>query len=233
MRAPILALLLLLSLFAPAVAEARESHVGIARVGDGDSLTLATQRGDLRIRLYAIDAPELDQICLDARGRAYECGVAARRRLADLAEGRRVACEERDRDRYGRIVAICRVGETDLNAVLVREGHAWAYRAFSEIYVGAERAARAEAIGIWSGRAVPAWDHRSGAREQARAATTDTDARGCSIKGNISRNGRRLYHTQESPDWAATRIDEAAGERWFCSEAEARAAGWEKAHARR
>jgi hypothetical protein len=47
----------------------------------------------------------------------------------------------------------------------------------------------------------------------------------CLIKGNKSRNGW-IYHTPESPWYEATIIDEEKGERWFCSEAEARAAGW-------
>jgi hypothetical protein len=47
----------------------------------------------------------------------------------------------------------------------------------------------------------------------------------CTIKGNISANGR-IYHTPASPNYTATRIDPSRGERWFCSEAEARAAGW-------
>jgi hypothetical protein len=47
----------------------------------------------------------------------------------------------------------------------------------------------------------------------------------CPIKGNISQNGR-IYHVPGSPSYDGTKIDESAGERWFCSEAEARAAGW-------
>jgi len=47
----------------------------------------------------------------------------------------------------------------------------------------------------------------------------------CVIKGNISENGR-IYHVPGSPSYDRTKIDESKGERWFCSEAEARAAGW-------
>ena len=47
---------------------------------------------------------------------------------------------------------------------------------------------------------------------------------GCSIKGNISKNtGERIYHTPGQEYYAQTRIN--SGERWFCSEADARAAG--------
>jgi len=52
---------------------------------------------------------------------------------------------------------------------------------------------------------------------------------GCSIKGNISKNtGERIYHTPGQEYYSQTRIDLNSGERWFCSEADARAAGWRK-----
>lgn len=214
----------------PSVARDGDVHVGRASAADGDTLVLETRAGDVRIRLFGIDAPELDQTCLDARGRPYECGDAAKRRLRDLVEGRRLECEEVDRDPYERVVAICRRDDTDVNAILVREGYAWAFREFSERYVAEERQARAQRAGVWAGSAQPAWDHRRDERDALRATIPESGPRGCTIKGNISRSGRRLYHTQASPDWADTRVDTSSGERWFCSEAEARAAGWEPAY---
>lgn len=55
----------------------------------------------------------------------------------------------------------------------------------------------------------------------------------CAIKGNIGRSGSRIYHVPGSPSYDGTQIDEAKGERWFCSEAEAQAAGWRAPGARR
>jgi hypothetical protein len=53
---------------------------------------------------------------------------------------------------------------------------------------------------------------------------------GCVIKGNVSyRTGERIYHLPGQTYYSATRIKPAYGERWFCSEAEAQAAGWRKA----
>ena len=52
---------------------------------------------------------------------------------------------------------------------------------------------------------------------------------GCNIKGNISaRTGERIDHVPGDKFYDATRISLANGERWFCSEEEARAAGWRK-----
>ena len=53
-------------------------------------------------------------------------------------------------------------------------------------------------------------------------------ARGCDIKGNITLNGR-IYHVPGQEYYKATRVNPFIGERWFCTEEEARAAGWRKA----
>jgi len=115
----------------------------------------------------------------------------------------------------------------DLNHVLVREGLAYAYRRYSERYVEAERAARRERLGVFAGASVPPWEHRQGGGLDVEV--TAASPRGCVIKGNISRSGERIYHTPASPDWQRTRIDESRGERWFCDEREAAAAGWRPA----
>lgn len=52
----------------------------------------------------------------------------------------------------------------------------------------------------------------------------------CNVKGNVSINtGERIYHLPGQKFYAETKISPQYGERWFCSEAEARAAGWRKA----
>jgi len=50
------------------------------------------------------------------------------------------------------------------------------------------------------------------------------------IKGNINAKGEKIYHAPWSKHYAATKIDTSKGERWFCSEAEAKAAGWRAAY---
>ncbi|ESZ58262.1 hypothetical protein NKH34_29445 [Mesorhizobium sp. M1148] len=53
---------------------------------------------------------------------------------------------------------------------------------------------------------------------------------GCTIKGNISINtGEHIYHVPGQQHYSETKISPQYGERWFCSEAEARAAGWRRA----
>ncbi len=69
------------------------------------------------------------------------------------------------------------------------------------------------------------WEWRRG----KRIAANDNAPGQCRIKGNINRKGERIYHAPGDNWYDRTRIDPAKGERWFCSEAEAIAAGWRKA----
>ena len=200
---------------------------GIARVLDGDTIEIGSER----VRLWGIDAPEGRQTCLDG-SRRWPCGRRAAQALAGRIDGRSVMCEERDHD--GRIIAVCRHGGRDVNAWLVREGWALAYRRYTRAYVEEESAAKAARRGLWRGEFVRPWDWRQGKRLNAAGRdarhTASRDRRACNIKGNVSRNGgRRIYHLPGDPDYAKTRISASHGERWFCTESEARAAGWRRA----
>ena len=200
------------------VAEAAQGRVlsGRARVVDGDSLALAGER----IRLHGIDAPESAQTCR-ASGARWRCGERATRGLRERIGGRTVTCEERDVDRYGRIVAVCRAGGEDLNAWMVERGFALAYRRYSRAYVGEEAAARSARRG----------ERLAGTETRGvqGSGSTSGGAGNCRIKGNVSRSGERIYHVPGAQHYERTRISPAKGERWFCSEAQARAAGWRRA----
>ena len=203
--------------------------IGQASVIDGDTIEIHGQR----IRLFGIDAPEHDQLC-EAAGAQYRCGQQAALALADQIGSQTVDCAPRDVDQYGRIVAVCSAGGEDLNAWMVRHGWALAYRHYSMAYVSDEDAARVAAVGIWRGTFDAPWDWRHGQRQgaaqvQSQGAASGSNTAGqCIIKGNISSKGERIYHVPGGEYYDATRIDTAKGERWFCTEAEAVAAGWRK-----
>ena len=208
----------------PAVKVFRPNVSGRARVVDGDTLEI----GRTRVRLHGIDAPESRQSCL-ADGRRWPCGERATRALDQRIGSRTVSCEERDRDRYGRSVAVCRAAGEDLNAWMVREGWALAYRRYSRAYFAEESSARAARRGMWRGDFVAPWDWRRGERlAGATAGSVQGPDRGCRIKGNIGRDGSRIYHVPGGQFYDRTRIDTARGERWFCTEVEARGAGWRR-----
>jgi endonuclease YncB( thermonuclease family) len=200
-----------------AVPAAALTVTGEARVVDGDTLVLAGER----VRLFGIDAPELDQSCT-RDGRRWACGNWARDELRERIRGQRIACAGRERDGYGRLLAVCEVGGQDLNRTLVRDGVAFAYRRYSQDYARDEARAERAGLGLWAGQVVQPEVHR-----QAQNPLPSLP-QGCAIKGNVSSSGR-IYHRPGQRDYDATRIDPSRGERWFCSAQEAEAAGWRAA----
>ena len=212
-----LAGILLLVLIAPSEAATVQ---GIAWVVDGDTLVVQGER----ISLYGIDAPEAAQTCRRASGKPWPCGKGAADALSDYIDRRLTICEGRDRDANGRLIAVCSVNLVEINRWLVTEGLAVAFRRYSTDYVDAEAQARDNAAGIWSGSFEMPWDYR--ARRWLEAGSTAPDP-SCPIKGSINKKGERIYHTPSgSRRYSRTKINTAKGERWFCDEAEAAAAGW-------
>ena len=212
-----------------AAAGAAEPIVGRASVTDGDTVVIHGKR----IRLYGIDAPESAQMCEDTAAKEYRCGQAAALALADRIGEAPILCEPRDTDRYGRTVAICRKGSEDLNAWMVAQGHAIAFRRYSRDYAGQEAQARAAKRGIWAGTFEDPAGWRRISRGGAAARITDEPTPAgsnasmtCTIKGNISAKGDRIYHLPGTSAYTRTAIDENAGERMFCTEDEAKTAGW-------
>ena len=201
--------------------QARDDLVGPATIVDGDTIAIA----GVRVRLEGIDAPETGQTCGTADAGQWPCGLVASRALVALVEGQSIACQRRGVDKYRRILAICFREGADINAEMVRTGHAWAFVRYSQIYVALEAEARQARRGIWQGPAEPAWDYRAGRWQTAETLSPH----GCAIKGNISRHGS-IYHMPWSPWYGKVKIDERRGERWFCSESDAAEAGFRPAH---
>lgn len=215
--------LLVLAMAAPMPAAA-EMFSGPVRVIDGDTFDV----GPRRVRLYGIDAPELGQVCTNPDGAGWDCGTWVAEALRARIDGRTARCEALDTDRHGRTVARCALGGEDLGRSLVQEGLAFAYRRYSMDYDLDEKGAAVAGRGLHAHRFVRPEDHRRSARAE-RAPNVDTAPKGCAIKGNIGNGGRRIYHLPGQEDYARTVIRPERGERWFCSEAEARAAGWRRA----
>ena len=182
------------------------------RVVDGDTLEI----DGTVYRLNGIDAPEHGQKC-----GAWACGREATEALAALVDNKTVTCSGTDLDTYGRVIATCFADQVDLGESLVTSGHAWAFLRYADTYARTQEKAKSLGLGVWSGDYETPWDFRA-ARWQSSA---ETAPKGCPIKGNISKNGR-IYHAPWSPWYSRTRINESKGERWFCNEAEAIAAGW-------
>lgn len=179
---------------------------------DGDTIEL----NGTRIRINGIDAPEYGQKCGE-----WACGKAAADFMARLLKSGRPHCTIHSEDNYGRSIATCTVNGRDIGAEMVATGHAWAFEKFSDRYINEQTIARKSGVGVWATDAIPAWEYRA----NAWASAEQTAPAGCPIKGNITKNGH-IYHAPWSPWYARTRINEAKGERWFCSEGDAIKAGW-------
>ena len=120
---------------------------GKSKVIDGDTIKI----GKLSIRLHGIDAPESKQTCIDSKNKIYPCGYQSTMFLKSLIKKNYVLCEGKDKDRYGRVIAICYSNEINLNSTMVSEGWAIAYRYYSKDYVNEEKTAKINRLGIWQG----------------------------------------------------------------------------------
>ncbi|GAB49792.1 putative nuclease [Mobilicoccus pelagius NBRC 104925] len=215
--------------------------VPVAGVVDGDTVTVRLGGQKERVRVIGIDTPEL---------RGDECYARqAASRMQSLVQSREVQLvtdpPQGDRDRYGRLLRHVRLADGRSAAkVLLEEGFAreYTYRRAYEgqaEYRAAEAAAQKSHAGLWgacpaSPRRGPSTSARptpsTTSRRPADAPKGDRPAGGsCDIKGNINRRGEKIYHVPGGRSYARTTIDTSRGERMFCSESEARAAGWRAA----
>lgn len=220
-------------------------------VTDADTLIVE----GISYRLDGIDAPEIEQVCLDAEGRSWSCGVAARDKLLEYLGTRQVTCEERGPDPVSRKrrIGICRVtGEpVTINQWLVRQGLAINFEPYSKgRFLPDEEQARSAVRGMWAGCFVWPRDYRRGNRETAglhgarcwvggeaqamRLALFPlhpSEPPGCPIKATTPWRARVLgyagiYFVPGCRNYAQTK----APRRWFCTEDDAAAAGFRKAY---
>lgn len=150
-------LLLLLALPRPADADGMIIR-GQPTVVSGDTLDFDGNQ----IRLFDVDAPEIDQTCLVRGGvETWPCGREAARALSQALDQLTVSCETMGTDYGGRWFARCSVDTLSLAALMASNG--WAVpnqecrckevRAWSAF-------AESRNLGIWSGTFVWAWEWR-------------------------------------------------------------------------
>jgi endonuclease YncB( thermonuclease family) len=245
MRSP--ASLLILSLII-AILPAGTSRAAGATVKDGGTIELA----GITYRLDGIDAPALDQMCIDENADAWACGVEARDRLTKLIGERQLRCDDLGADpayRKRRLGVCTLEGEVaSLNQLLVRDGFALGLEAPGK-FKSEQSGAKEERRGLWKGCFVAPQDFRRRRKDTALLGgscradrdrqirevlfPTDPDMPpGCSIKGKYAVRARvtgdvGIYHLQACRRSypGLTKPD-----RWFCSEEDAQAAGFRKAY---
>lgn len=123
----------------------------VVSIHDGDTITVLQGKQQVKIRLYGIDAPELKQ----------PYGKKSKQFLANLIAGEVVEVEENGKDRYKRTIGTVYLGGADINAQMVANGYAWAYRKFSKKYTPQESQAKKQGLGLWRDKEpAPPWEWR-------------------------------------------------------------------------
>lgn len=190
----------------------------VTAVIDGDTIEVQMGGQSWRVRYILINAPEAGE----------PFGPAATAANRALVEGATVTLVQdvSETDRFGRLLRYVYLPDGRfVNGELVRQGYAQLATFPPDVaQEAAIRAAQQEAIA--AGRGI--WGAGGGAAALCPGGQPPPDP-ACPLKGNISASGARIYHSPGQRDYCATVIRAEQGERWFCSAAEAEAAGWRAA----
>lgn len=111
----------------------------VVSIHDGDTITILQDKQQIKVRLFGIDAPELKQ----------PYGKKSKQFLANLIAGEVVEVDENGKDRYKRMIGTIYLNGADINAQMVANGYAWAYRKFSKKYTAQESKAKKQKLGLW------------------------------------------------------------------------------------
>lgn len=146
MRNSILVLLFLFPIFL----SAQTLNGKVVRVSDGDTVVLLdADNTQHKIRLNGIDAPE--------NGQPY--GDKSKEYLTSLIARKEVTVEVKGKDRYKRILGVVYLGDTNINAEMIRAGYAWNYKySKDKYYIKLQEKAKAEKKGLWKDKnAIDPW----------------------------------------------------------------------------
>ncbi|UEM23769.1 thermonuclease family protein [Skermanella mucosa] len=182
---------------------------------DGDTV----QAGSEVYELAGIDAPELGQRCLNSAS-LYACGQEASFALRKMIGITAVSCT-RQPDGDG---VECAGSAGNLGLLLVKQGFAVARPGAAPAYLEAQRVAKDSKLGIWRGDFVPSVRWRQGDRLEAERQSPAP----CPVKAAVEQSGRKVYLVPTDSVYDKVTPDQEAGGRLFCSDEEARAAGFER-----
>ena len=185
-----------------------------------------------RVRLIGINTPET----VDPR-KPVECfGREASAKAHELLENKKIylaADETQDnRDKYKRLLRYAfREDGLFYNLEIIKLGYAYEYTyqipyQYQTEFKAAQVYAKENKLGLWADNACAVKNNMS---ISVSTATVSSSGSNCNIKGNINSKGEKIYHLPACEYYAKTVINLNQGEKYFCSESEAQAAGWRKA----
>ena len=176
----------------------------VTEVLDGDSFKLANKQ---TIRLASLNAPPLE----------YCYGQEAKNALTAKILNKRVILKAPQTDLYGRILALVYVRGQLVNEYLIKNGFASSTREAGEETAAVKAAndyARTNQLGVFS----------------PLCTQTEPPNPKCPIKGNLDdRTKEKKYFLPACQHYSKVIVKKSFGDDWFCSEAEAQKAGYEKA----
>ena len=203
----------------------------VTKVVDGDTIDVMIGTTTERVRLIGINTPET----VDPR-KPVECfGREASAKAHELLDKQKVFLEadktQDNRDKYGRLLRYAR-REDGLfyNLEIIKQGYAYEYTyqilyKYQTEFKAAQVLARENKLGLWADNACAGSTVGAVTSDVSNAAPNSN----CNIKGNINSKSEKIYHLLNCGSYAKTVIIIEQGERWFCAESEAQAAGWRKA----
>lgn len=214
-----------------------EKYYPIVSVVDGDTVKINLDGKTTTLRLIGLDTPET----VDPRKPVQCFGVEASNKAKELLSGKKVRIEndstQGNLDKYGRTLAYIYLEDgTFYNKYMIEQGYAHEYTydlpyKYQAEFKNAEKDAKSKQLGLWSPNTCngDTTTESSSITQTTTASTTNTGSNSCTIKGNISSTGEKIYHVIGCGSYTKTVIDESKGEKWFCTEQEAISAGWRKA----
>jgi endonuclease YncB( thermonuclease family) len=176
------------------------------------------------VRLVGVEAPHVGQRCARGSSKNWRCGEAAQAAVERLTRSKSVRCVVASTEPSGRNLATCTIDGRDIAADLLKDGHVFSTSGYFGAYASLESDAKRSKAGVWAGDAERPADFRSRLWDTAKATAPD----GCPIKGHVAQSGK-TYILPWAREYARTTLRPTRGDRWFCSEREASAAGFKLA----
>lgn len=208
----------------------------VTRVIDGDTIEVNLNGKTEKVRLTLVDTPET----VHPNKSVEPFGPEASEFTTKTLNGQKVGLEMdvQERDKYGRLLAYIWIGDKLFNKMLLEKGLARVSVyppnvKYESEFRAAQKTAQEKGIGIWSVETYAQEEKKN--KQQQKSKTTaqkpqpkqqpaSKSESGCSdpkIKGNINSKGEKIYHVP-----GGAYYDRTIPEEWFCTEAEAQAAGY-------
>jgi len=203
----------------------------VVSVVDGDTIKISMDEKTETFRLIGIDTPET----VDPRKPVQCFGIESSNKAKELLSGKKVRIEtdptQGTYDKYNRLLGyVYREDGLFYNKYMIEQGYAHEYTyntsyKYQTDFKNAQIVAEKNKLGLWSSNTCSGNTTKAVLTDSTQTSKGDS----CTIKGNISSGGEKIYHMIGCGSYNKTVIDESKGEKWFCSEKEAIDAGWRKA----